>query len=211
MIYLLRQFNRKHLLHQQHTLLQTPTPGRRIARRQSHALFLLDSSARKQYIELFFRYTIKAWMTTHHNLPYYSETNHVDVASFYVTFTGVLSSANKRIIKIMKAKAKPMYLIQQHEGLRSDAESSSVGVESHRPALYIAGKAGWRATITWYLSRTKTGKRFCRHADVTVVTMSHKAYIMFAWGRAHRYLNDLLCISYLHTFCLKKNVCFLRH
>jgi len=27
------QFNRRHLLHQQHTLLQTPTPGRRKAGR----------------------------------------------------------------------------------------------------------------------------------------------------------------------------------
>jgi len=114
---------------------------------------------------------------------------------------------NKLIFNIIKANAKPIYLVLKQERLRSDVESGSVRVVSHIPAPYIAGKPGWHSTITWYLSRTKAGKQlFCQHADVTVVTMSHRPYITSAWWRLHRYLDVFVCIIYLHTFLVKKGM-----
>ena len=40
------------------------------------------------------------------------------------------------------------YLIQKEERLLSDVESGSVGVEFHKPSLYIATDTGGRAVST---------------------------------------------------------------
>ena len=139
---------------------------------------------------------IKGWML-------HLETDHINLAKLYINVADITLWTKQYYIiatngglpvltsEKTKTNIKPTYLMLNQEDLRSVVEPCSVGVESHRPSLYIPAKPVLRAMSTWCLSWTKTLKQqFCRNADVTIVMISSNDCVTSAWRRVHRQQDD---------------------